>query len=88
MLAERTRSYAREAVAEMGQAAPLPDLMIAGARRALTQALAHPADRSAALDLLAGDALVTLALLAQAETAPEDLGTFARTLLRPEHLFS
>jgi hypothetical protein len=50
--------------------------------------LAQPGDRSAALDLLAGDALVTLALLAQAEAAPDALGAFARTLLRPERLAS
>jgi hypothetical protein len=42
----------------------------------------HPGDRSAALDLLAADALVTLALLAQAERAPDDLGAFATALLQ------
>jgi hypothetical protein len=35
-----------------------------------------------ALDLLAADALVTLALLAQAQTAPERLGDFAAAVLR------
>lgn len=44
--------------------------------------LARAGDRSVALDLLAADALVTLALLAQAQQAPERLGTFAAALLR------
>lgn len=44
--------------------------------------LARAGDRSVALDLLAADALVTLALLAQAQQAPERLGTFAAGLLR------
>ena len=42
-----------------------------GARAA---SLSHPGDRSAALDLLAADALITLALLAQAEDAPGAAG--------------
>ena len=51
---------------------------------ALTLAAVMPQgrDRAAALDLLAADALVTLALLAQAETAPEGLGRFAEHLVR------
>jgi hypothetical protein len=48
--------------------------------RALASALACPADRSAALDLLAADALVTLALKARAVLAPEELAAFAATL--------
>ncbi len=40
---------------------PLPD------SRRWTRVLSHPGDRSAALDLLAADALITLALQAQAE---------------------
>jgi hypothetical protein len=44
--------------------------------------LAHPGDRSVALDLLAADALITLALLAQAQTAPEQLEEFAISVLR------
>ncbi len=35
-----------------------------------------------ALDLLAADALVTLALLAQAQQSPERLGDFAAAVLR------
>jgi len=49
---------------------------------ALASVVAHAGDRSVALDLLAADALVTLALLAQAERAPERLGAFADGLLR------
>jgi len=48
--------------------------------RALSSALACPADRSAALDLLAADALVTLALKARAALAPGELAAFAATL--------
>ena len=50
--------------------------------RALDQVAAHPGDRSVALDLLAADALVTLALLAQAETRPAELDAFAASLLK------
>lgn len=60
----------------------LPRALSAAAQSALRQVLAHPGDRSVALDLLAADALITLALLAQAETAPERLEEFANTVLR------
>ncbi|HET6797569.1 MAG TPA: hypothetical protein VFH40_10455 [Gemmatimonadales bacterium] len=52
---------------------------------ALRVVLTHPGDRSAALDLLAADALVTLALLAQAETRPEHLEEFATSILQLSH---
>jgi hypothetical protein len=61
---------------------PLPDSLAAAGRRALDRVLDHPGDRSVALDLLAADALVTLALLAQAQTSPEQLGAFAAAVLR------
>jgi len=48
------------------------------AGRALAAAVGQGRERAAALDLLASDALVTLALLRQAETAPEGLEAFAR----------
>jgi hypothetical protein len=48
---------------------------------ALSCALEQPNDRSAALDLLAADALVTLALLAQAEQGAAGLAAFATELL-------
>ncbi len=49
---------------------------------ALSHALEHPGDRAAALDLLAADALVTLALLAQAEQGAAGLAGFAEELVQ------
>ena len=50
---------------------------------ALRAALTHPArDRTAALDLLAADALITLGLLAQAKEDPGRFEAFAVDLLR------
>jgi hypothetical protein len=63
-------------------AEPLPAALASAALAALDRVVVHPGDRSAALDLLAADALVTLALLAQAERAPDDLGAFATALLQ------
>ena len=54
-------------------------LELAGAR-ALEAAIEAGQDRAAALDLLAADALITLALLAQAEDDPAGLGALARRL--------
>lgn len=65
-----------------GSAAGTPRELAESGRRALDQVLARGGDRSVALDLLAADALVTLALLAQAQQAPERLGAFAAALLR------
>lgn len=64
---------------------PRPETLARAGWIALEGVLAHPGDRGAALDLLAADALVTLALLAQAEANPRELGAFAERLLR-EHL--
>jgi hypothetical protein len=60
----------------------VPDALARAAQQALGEVLTHPGDRSVALDLLAADALVTLALLAQAQQAPGRLGAFASGLLR------
>src|SRR5262245_62162407 len=60
---------------------PLPIALAAAGRHALDRVVDHPGDRSVALDLLAADALITLALLAQAQTAPERLAEFATTVL-------
>ena len=60
----------------------LPRSLAAAAQTALERVLSHPGDRSAALDLLAADALITLALLAQAQAAPERLEEFATSVLR------
>ena len=58
---------------------PAADLAAAAAA-ALSATLAHPGGRDVALDLLAADALVTLALKAQAERDPAGLGRFASGL--------
>lgn len=47
---------------------------------ALATVTARPGDRSVALDLLAADGLITLALLRQAELDPGGLAALARTL--------
>lgn len=60
----------------------LPERLAVAAQTALDQVLSHPGDRSAALDLLSADALITLALLAQAEQAPDQLDQFAGLVLR------
>ena len=54
--------------------------LAAAARDALGATLASPGDRAVALDLLAADALVTLALKARAMTRPAELGGFAAEL--------
>ena len=56
------------------------------AERVLAIVEEHPGGRTIALDLLAADALITLALLAQAESAPEHLGAFAHDLLAAERI--
>jgi Flp pilus assembly protein CpaB len=60
----------------------LSALLAAAGQAALARVLSHTGDRSAALDLLAADALITLALRAQAEEAPERLEEFAAAVLR------
>lgn len=59
-----------------------PDALAAAGRAALEQVLRHPGNRTVALDLLAADALVTLALLAQAQRNPAQLEHFAAEVLR------
>ena len=73
----RVEQYARAA-----SGPTLPDALVSAGQAALDRVLAHPGDRSVALDLLAADALVTLALLAQAEIIPERLEEFATSVLR------
>lgn len=74
---ERVEQYARAATGPT-----LPRTLAAAGQAALDRVLSHPGDRSVALDLLAADALVTLALLAQAQSAPERLEEFATSVLR------
>jgi len=61
---------------------PEPEAIAAAGRAALERVLVHPGDRTVALDLLAADALVTLALLVQAERDPGRLAGFAAEVLR------
>jgi hypothetical protein len=72
----------REHFDAAGSAGFTPETLARAGRDALESVLAHPGDRSVALDLLAADALVTLALLAQAQASPERLGEFAAVVLR------
>lgn len=78
-LRERARQYA--AIADSSSPTPAHALAAAGAA-ALATVTAHAGDRSDALDLLAADALITLALLEQAERDPAGLGALAADLLR------
>jgi hypothetical protein len=77
VLRERVRRFAAEPSTEPSIARHLAS----AAARALGTVVGSPGDRSVALDLLAADALITLALLAQAEAAPEGLAEFATALL-------
>ena len=78
-LGERVREYAIQSERE---ATELPELLAAAGHQALQRVLGHAGDRTVALDLLAADALITLALLAQAQQRPEALDQFAATILR------
>ena len=60
--------------------APLPVRLARAGEAALRTAIGRPGDRAVALDLLAADALVTLALEAQAALDPTRLAQFAREL--------
>lgn len=68
------RYFAEAAVADPG------DRIAAAGRAALAAAVRGGAGRAAALDLLAADALITLALLFGAERAPGRLGATAAAL--------
>ena len=72
----------RDHVEGVGSDSATPEALARSGRRALDRVLARAGDRSVALDLLAADALVTLALLAQAQSSPERLGDFAAAVLR------
>lgn len=71
-------------VAAGDTAAPMPDRLAHAARLALGSVEEHPGDRSAALDLLAADALITLALLRQSQDDAGGLHAFATRLLDGE----
>jgi hypothetical protein len=76
-LRARVREYALGATGETRAS-----VLAAAGQSALDRVLSHPGDRSAALDLLTADALITLALQAQAQDAPERLEEFATSVLR------
>ena len=76
------RTRVQQHVARADARHTVPEALARAAREALGQVLLHPGDRSVALDLLAADALITLALLAQAQRAPERLGEFAASILQ------
>jgi len=78
-LRERVREYA---IRSEREATELPGILAAAGQRALERVLGHAGDRTVALDLLAADALITLALLAQAQQRPEALDQFATTILQ------
>jgi hypothetical protein len=80
------RARVLEHAAAVGEASTAADSISLAAERVLAIVEEHPGDRSIALDLLAADALITLALLAQAEAAPERLGAFAEGLLAAERI--
>jgi hypothetical protein len=68
------------------EAATRPAHLALAAERVLAIVEEHPGDRRIALDLLAGDALITLAMLAQAEEDPARLGEIALGLLAAERV--
>lgn len=74
-LRDRVRSYAGAVTGD------IPDALATASRTALGRVLSHPGNRPVALDLLAADGLITLALLAQAESSPSHLRDFAASLL-------
>lgn len=75
-LCERVLAWA--ALTDPGQ--PLPAQLSGAGQAALEAAIHSGQDRSVALDLLAADALVTLALLAQADHDPGMLQDVARRI--------
>lgn len=74
-LAERVRAFLDD-----DAAARSSDRLAVAGRRALEAAEARGSERAAALDLLAADALITLALLDVAEHVPARLGVEAARL--------
>lgn len=82
VLRERVLEYATTDVGTL----PLAEHLALASERVLAIVEEHPGDRSIALDLLAADALITLTLLAQAESDPATLGAFAERLLAAERV--
>jgi hypothetical protein len=61
----------------------MPDLLARAGASALRDVTDTPGERSVALDLLAADGLITLAMLWCAEHDPAALGRVARALTEP-----
>jgi len=77
---EALRAHAAGFLEDREPGADVAEDLAAAATAALAAALARRGDRSAALDLLAADALVTLALKARAVERPGALAAFAAAL--------
>ena len=84
VLRARLLEHVRSIGAERGVAQDGAALLARAGMASLEAVAAHPGDRSVALDLLAADGLITLALLHRAETDPAGLATFARALTEAE----
>lgn len=81
-LAERVKEHALL----NPEGATLPEQLALASERVLAIVEEHPGGREIALDLLAADALITLALLAEAELSPGSLGRFAEGVLAWERV--
>lgn len=80
VLGDRARAYVARAPVNL----PHAERLAAAATAALDEVARQEEGREAALDLLAADALITLALLAQAEADPARLHAFATRILDVE----
>lgn len=69
-----------ECLATAGTFEPLAQRLAVAGEQALGASIRRGTGREAALDLLAADALITLALLETASRAPAELGPTARRL--------
>ena len=77
---ELLRARAARYLGRVPAGSDIAGALAAAAGAALGDTLGHEGDRSVALDLLAADALLTLALKAKAQSAPGDLAAFAAKL--------
>lgn len=75
---EALRNRVMQWLAQFGDGPNDAERLAGAGMTALSAAAGHSGDRSVALDLLAADALVTLALLHRAEHDPTGLEAFAR----------
>jgi hypothetical protein len=82
----RQRVLEHATAAPAGERSTLPEHLALAAERVLAMVEEHPGGRAIALDLLTADALITLALLAQAEIQPSALGDFAAGLLGADRI--